>query len=79
MDSTFSSAVQDSIFNTPINLVFILDEQQTTITRTAYTIFNALSAVGGMISIVVGVLSVLIRNLQENMFYTSIIKKMYIY
>ena len=32
-----------------------------------------------MISIIVGVFSVLIGSLQENMFYTSIIKKMYIY
>ena len=43
--------------------MFLLDEQQTTITRTAYTVFNALAAVGGMISIVIGVFSVLIGNL----------------
>ena len=59
--------------------MFIMDEQETTITRTAYTVFDALSALGGMVSVVVGVFSVLVSNLQENMFYTSIIKKMYIY
>jgi hypothetical protein len=53
--------------------MFILDGQVSTTVRTNMNIWNVLSATGGIVSIIIGVFSILVEGIQKAKFFSSMI------
>ncbi|CDW87086.1 UNKNOWN [Stylonychia lemnae] len=76
-DSSFLTTTQNLLFSDNFQVYFILDENVQITKRQVYTISDALSSTGGMLGSLALILSMVLKKLQEYLFFRSVINDQY--
>eukprot|EP00347_Sterkiella_histriomuscorum_P006411 403352871 len=65
--------------NTVFTFILGMNDQITITERKVFTLLDALSSTGGLLQFMIIALAFLTRNVQQNMFYLSVIKKIFLF
>ncbi|CDW78832.1 UNKNOWN [Stylonychia lemnae] len=76
--SQYSKRIKNSTTDPYLRLQFIQDESKQTINRQAYTLFDAFTYTGGLMSIIYAFAQFLTRGIQKQLYYQSLIKRLYL-
>lgn len=67
-----------NVINGYMNAVIILDEEVTTVTRTNLSVWDALSKTGGIMSVIMIGLSLLISNYKKRSFFAAVLSETFL-
>lgn len=76
LESTYTKLSEDNEYP-QLEVFFLIDEKVTKTTREVYTVLDALSSTGGFLEILSIIAMTILGSLQEKLFYSSIISKLF--